>query len=163
MKEYSSFNTLRNVDKTCHYAIFYCIVKDIDFPSFLLFKVKKTQKRPKQMKIFSNFFLLKNDIKITHYEKNWSSFAIIFHSTLNLWTVISKYTVPCRVRKKRENKNCCHGDARSCLLQPRTACIWRVFFVCLIFARVKRKMKKKVFLFKQVSFLEVHAAALLAS
>ena len=36
------------------------------------------------------------------------------------------------------------------------------FFVCLIFARVKKKMKK-VLLFKQVSFLEVHAAALLAS
>ena len=133
----------------CHFLL-HC--KGYCFSKLLLFKVKKTQKS-----------LLKNDIKIRHYEKNWSSFAIIFHSTLNLWTVISKYTVPCRVRKKRENKNCCHGDARSCLLQPRTACIWRVFFVCLIFARVKRKMKKKVFLFKQVSFLEVHAAALLAS
>ena len=105
--------------------------------------------------------MLKNAIKITYYEKNWSSFAIIFHSTLNLWTVISTlYRAECEKR----------GKIKTVVMVTREAAYYNrellafdeFFFVCLIFAR-KKEDEKKMLLFKQVSFLEVHAAVLLAS
>ena len=86
-----------------------------DFPSFLFFKVKKNTKA--NTNFFKFYFVKKCHRNNTLWEKlifNCNKFSINFNKSLNcnFYT-----TVPCRVRKKRENKNCCHGDARSCLLK----------------------------------------------